>query len=91
MVYAPFAYRLKFWIVGTKILKHRKLLAEAVRRYRKQAKLTQEKLAERANLNPKYIGEVERGMKNISVDALVRIAEATKVPIREFFRDMELS
>jgi len=30
-------------------------------------------------------------MKNISVDALVRIAEATKVPIREFFRDMELS
>jgi transcriptional regulator with XRE-family HTH domain len=64
------------------------MLAEAIRAYRKRADLTQEKLAERAELNPKYIGEVERGMKNISVDALMRIAEATKVPIREFFRDM---
>ena len=71
-----------------KTLRHRKLLAEAIRHHRKNAELTQEKLAERAELNPKYIGEVERGMKNISVDALVRIATATKVPIREFFKDI---
>ena len=70
-----------------KTLRHRKLLAEAIRHHRKHAKLTQEKLAERAELNPKYIGEVERGMKNISVDALVRIARATKVPVREFFKE----
>ncbi len=71
-----------------KTLRHRKLLAEAIRYHRKNAKLTQEKLAERAELNPKYIGEVERGMKNISVDDLVRIAAATKVPIREFVKDI---
>jgi transcriptional regulator with XRE-family HTH domain len=74
--------------VGTRKLRHRKLLAEAIRHYRKAAKLTQEALAERAELNPKYIGEVERGLKNISVDALMRIAEATCVPIRDFFRDI---
>jgi transcriptional regulator with XRE-family HTH domain len=74
--------------VPHKILKHRKLLAEAIRLHRRNAKLTQEKLAELADLNPKYIGEIERGMKNISVDALIRIAAATKTPIRDFFCDM---
>lgn len=69
-------------------LKHRKILAETIRFHRKRAKLTQERLAERAELNPKYIGEVERGMKNISVDALVRIANAVGTPIREFFREI---
>lgn len=77
-----------FWIVFHRTLRHRKLLAEAIRYHRKNAKLTQEKLAERADLNPKYIGEVERGLKNISVDALIRIAGATKVPIQEFFKDI---
>jgi transcriptional regulator with XRE-family HTH domain len=64
------------------------MLAEALRYHRKQAGLTQEQLAERADLNPKYIGEVERGRKNISVDALARIAEATNTPIGDFFRQM---
>ena len=73
--------------VANRTPKHRKILAEAIRHFRRNARLTQEKLAERADLNPKYIGEVERGLKNISVDALVRIAEATKVPVRDFFRD----
>jgi transcriptional regulator with XRE-family HTH domain len=73
--------------VASKTLRHRKILAEAVRLHRRAAKLTQEALAERADLNPKYIGEIARGKKNISVDALVRIAEATKVSILEFFRD----
>ncbi len=74
--------------VGNRIPGHRKALAEAIRHYRRAAKLTQEKLAEVADLNPKYIGEVERGRKNISVDTLMRIAKATKVPVREFFRDL---
>jgi transcriptional regulator with XRE-family HTH domain len=74
--------------VGNRVLRHRKLLADAIRQYRKKASLTQEKLAERADLNPKYIGEVERGRKNISVDALIRIAEATRTPIGDFFRQM---
>jgi len=46
--------------VANRILRHRKKLAEAIRFHRKNAKLTQEKLAERADLNSKYIGEVER-------------------------------
>jgi transcriptional regulator with XRE-family HTH domain len=67
------------------ILPHRKKMGEAIRRYRKAALLTQERLAEQVNLNPKYIGEVERGEKIISIEALMRIARAVKVPVAVFF------
>lgn len=68
-------------------LSHRKALAQSLRQYRKKAKLTQEKLGELADLNPKYIGEVERMEKTISVDALARIATALKVRLRDLLRD----
>jgi XRE family transcriptional regulator, regulator of sulfur utilization len=60
---------------------HRKILGEALRSERKAAGLSQEKLAEKSDLHPNYIGEVERGEKNISVDALVQIARALKVSL----------
>jgi transcriptional regulator with XRE-family HTH domain len=48
--------------------------------------LTQEKLAERADLSGKYLGEVERGMVNISVDALARLARALKITVHDLTR-----
>ncbi|MEI7775178.1 MAG: helix-turn-helix transcriptional regulator [Verrucomicrobiota bacterium] len=68
--------------VGTK---QRKIVGDALREERKAAGLTQEKLAEKAELHPNYIGEVERAEKTISVDALMRIALALKVSITRFF------
>ena len=43
--------------------------------------MTQEKLAEKSNLSYKYLGEVERGIVNISLDSLVRIAKALRIRI----------
>jgi transcriptional regulator with XRE-family HTH domain len=64
---------------------HRKQLGEAVRRYRKQAEFSQEKLAEKASLSTVFISDVERGVENILVDALARIAKALGVGLRDFF------
>ena len=64
------------------------MIGDAIRSRRKKANLTQEKLAEMVDLNPKYLGEVERGEKIISIEALLRIAKAVKTPIHEFFRDV---
>ncbi len=80
-------------MAGTKrnrktILRHRKLIGEAIRRHRKELELTQEKLAELVDLNPKYLGEVERGEKIISIEALLRVAKAVSTPIKEFFQDI---
>jgi transcriptional regulator with XRE-family HTH domain len=67
---------------------HRKLLGQAIRHYRKKANLTQESLGELADLNPKYIGEVERAEKTISLDSLARLAKAMKVRVRDLVREI---
>lgn len=69
-------------------MRHRKMIGEAIRFQRKNSGLTQEKLAEAVNLNPKYVGEIERGEKIISIEALLRIAKVVKTPIQTFFHDV---
>jgi transcriptional regulator with XRE-family HTH domain len=70
------------------ILRHRQVIGDAIRSRRKAAGLTQEKLAELVSLNPKYLGEIERGEKIISIEALLRIAKAVKAHMSEFFRGL---
>lgn len=70
------------------IPKYRRALGEAIRRYRKQAGLSQEKLAEKAELHPVYLSAVERGVKTISMDGLMRIVTALKIHISELVRDL---
>ena len=69
-------------------LKYRRILGEAIRLHRKQSKLSQEKLAEKADLHPVYISTVERGAKTISMDALMRIAKALGVKVRDLVADL---
>jgi len=64
---------------------HRKNLGRRIRIFRKENRLTQERLAEKAELAPSYISDVERGRENISVDTLNRIAKALGVHIHELF------
>ena len=61
------------------IPKHRKILGENIRTHRRNAGWSQEKLAEKANLHRNYIGDIERGEENVSVDTLMRIASALKL------------
>jgi transcriptional regulator with XRE-family HTH domain len=45
--------------------------------------MSQEKLAEKADLHHNYIGELERGEKAASIDSLLKIAKALGVKVRE--------
>ena len=56
-----------------------KLVGKKIRYYRKQADISQERLAELAKLHRTYIGAVERGEKNITIVNLEKIAEALKI------------
>jgi transcriptional regulator with XRE-family HTH domain len=69
-------------------LKYRQVLGEAIRIRRKQSKLSQEKLAEKSDLHPVYVSAVERGVKTISMDALMRIAKALGVRVRDLVKDV---
>ena len=45
--------------------------------------LAKDRLADRAGLSGKFIGEVERGEKSISIDSLYRVSVALEIPLRE--------
>ena len=55
------------------------MLGLNVRKRREEKELTQEALAELANLDPTYISGIERGMRNPSVLSVLRIAKALGV------------
>jgi len=60
-------------------------LGERVKEIRLSQGKTQEDVAERAGLSYKFIGEVERGIANPSVDTLDRLAGALGVQLSDFF------
>ena len=54
-------------------------LGDAIRARRHGLKMSQEALADAAGINRTHMGEVERGKRNVSFLAIVRIAIAMKV------------
>ncbi|WP_395670858.1 helix-turn-helix transcriptional regulator [Phenylobacterium sp.] len=54
-------------------------LGDAIRAKRLELKMSQEALADAAQINRTHMGEVERGKRNVSVLAVLRIATAMKV------------
>src|ERR671923_316399 len=70
--------------MGERAVKHvRKFLGQRLRALRKQRALSQERLGDRSGLSGKFIGEVERGEKSISIDSLYRVSVALEIPLRE--------
>jgi len=55
-------------------------IGTVVRQRREAAGLTQERLAEKADLSKNYIGNVERAEQEVSITALIKIAAGLGVP-----------
>jgi transcriptional regulator with XRE-family HTH domain len=62
---------------------------KAVRKFRSAAGISQEKLAELAEIHRTYMGDVERGERNISIVNMVKIAEGLKKKLSDVVREME--
>ena len=63
-------------------------MGETIRSYRKNVGMSQEKLAEKADLHHNYIGELERGEKAATIDTLLKIAKALGVKVRDLVVDV---
>jgi transcriptional regulator with XRE-family HTH domain len=59
-----------------------------IQQYRTQAGMSQEELAEKAELHPVYIGKIERGEQWISLHGLIRIAQALGVRVSELLQKL---
>ncbi len=60
-----------------------KAIGRNIRNLRLKKKMTQEQVAEMAGINPKYLGEIERGEKNPTALIIEKLSLALEVPICE--------
>ena len=60
-----------------------------VRRAREAKQLTQEKLAERASLDPTYISGIERGLRNPGIKKVARLPKALGLSISELCKGVD--
>lgn len=65
-----------------------KVLGQRIRNYRIGKGLSQEKLAELSGCHHTYIGQIERGEKNATIESIVKIAVALDVSLSKLFEKL---
>lgn len=65
-----------------------KTVGERLKHCRMRKRLSQEQLAEKCGLHPTYIGQVERGEKNATIESIWKIANALELPLEVLFEKL---
>ena len=65
-----------------------KCIGQRIRSYRTKAGLSQEKLAELSGCHPTYIGQLERGEKNATIESIEKISSALNVSLSKLFEKL---
>lgn len=68
---------------------HRKVIGDNIRRIRTAKGWSQERLSDKSHLDQDYIGRLERGQVNVSVDTLAIIAKGLSVKLSEILLDID--
>jgi transcriptional regulator with XRE-family HTH domain len=76
-------------VPGSRTTDPKSAFGRAVRRLREKRELSQEALAELAGIHRTYIGDVERGTRNIALVNMTLIAKALGVPLSRLISEME--
>ena len=63
----------------------KKSFGTSVKAWRKRLGISQEELAERAELHRTYVSDVERGARNLSLESITRVARALDISVADLF------
>lgn len=66
-----------------------KQIGQRIRNYRAALGFSQEKLAELAGCHPTYIGQIERGEKNATLESIEKIASALNISLSTLFEKLQ--
>jgi transcriptional regulator with XRE-family HTH domain len=67
----------------------RKQFGERVKQLRQENELSQETLAQLAELDRTYIPSIEKGERNVSLEVIQKLSKAFKLQISEFLKGIE--
>ena len=65
-----------------------KILGQRIRNYRTTKGLSQEKLAELSGCHHTYIGQIERGEKNATIESIEKISIALNISLSTLFENL---
>ena len=68
--------------------KNLKTFGSRIQELRKKNNLTQSELAEKIGLSTNFIGMVERGERNTSVDKIFKLAKVFNISLAQFFETL---
>lgn len=66
-------------------MRTKELIGIRLKRLRQRKKISQEILAEKIGISPKYVSSIERGQENPTLDVVIKLALALGVEIEEVF------
>ena len=66
---------------GVKMADIAKVIGARIKIYRNRAGYSQEELTERAGLHNTYIGQLERGEKNATLESIEKVSRALQIPL----------
>ena len=67
-----------------------KIIGDRIRAYRNQKGWSQEYLAEKADVHHTYIGQLERGEKNATIESISKIAGELGVSLSRLFENISI-
>lgn len=70
-------------------MKIQKQLGMRIRFLRKQKNISIEDLALESNVNRNYLGDLERGTRNPTIEVLTKIASGLNVSLEELFKGIQ--
>jgi transcriptional regulator with XRE-family HTH domain len=73
----------------TAMLNYHRCLGETIRINRKRVAISQQVLAERAGVTRRFIQELENGRSDVSLQTLMRLAEAMDMSLTEICAQIE--
>lgn len=62
-----------------------KQLGHRIRQLRNEQHMSQEELAFKAGISPAHLGQIERALKNPTIDTVSKIAAALDIPVTALF------
>lgn len=66
----------------------RNKFGKQVRNLRRERRWSQEDLADNSGVHRTYIGAIERGEQNVSIDNIIKLAKALDVSLEQLFKGL---
>ena len=68
----------------------KQMIGIRIKDIRNKREFTQEELAEKIDINPKYLSSIERGKENPTLNTLIKLSESLDVNLNDIFHQIEI-